>query len=94
MTGLQFYLMSWTGQHVLKDLRMNVFKHLHELSLSYYAENEAGAVMSRITNDIDTLQQAHQLCAGAGAERPAADRLDRHHDAAAAACPTRWSAWR
>ena len=58
MSGLLFYVMSWTGQHVLKDLRINVFKHLHALSLSYYAEHESGAVMSRITNDMDTLQQA------------------------------------
>lgn len=58
MNGLQFYLMTWTGQHVLRDLRVRVFQHLHRLSLSYYAENEAGAVMSRITNDMDTLQQA------------------------------------
>ncbi|MCU0501551.1 MAG: ABC transporter ATP-binding protein/permease [Anaerolineae bacterium] len=58
MTGLQFYLMTWTGQHVLKGLRVSVFQHLHKLSLSYYAENEAGSVMSRVTNDIDTLQQA------------------------------------
>jgi ATP-binding cassette subfamily B protein len=58
MHGLMFYLMAWVGQHVLKDLRVRVFRHLHTLSLSYYAENEAGAVMSRITNDMDTIQQA------------------------------------
>ncbi len=58
MSGLQFYLMAWTGQHVLKNLRVEVFRHLHRLSLGYYAENEAGNVMSRITNDMDTLQQA------------------------------------
>ncbi len=58
MSGLMFYLMAWTGQHVLKDLRVRVFAHLHTLPLSYYAENEAGAVMSRITNDMDTIQQA------------------------------------
>ncbi|MFZ5915631.1 MAG: ABC transporter ATP-binding protein [Chloroflexota bacterium] len=58
MSGLQFYLMSWAGQHVLKGIRVSVFEHLHRLSLSYYAENEAGNVMSRITNDMDTLQQA------------------------------------
>ena len=58
MNGLVFYLMAWAGQHVLRDLRVKVFQHLHRLSLSYYAENEAGAVMSRITNDMDTIQQA------------------------------------
>lgn len=55
--GLQFFLMTWTGQHVLKRLRVEIFEHLHRLSLSFYAENEAGNVMSRITNDTDTLQQ-------------------------------------
>ncbi len=55
--GLQFYLMTWTGQHVLKRLRVEIFEHVHRLSLSFYAENEAGNVMSRITNDTDTLQQ-------------------------------------
>ena len=56
--GLQFYAMTWTGQHVLRNLRVQVFQHLHKLSLSYYSENESGSVMSRITNDMDTLQQA------------------------------------
>ena len=56
MGGLQFYLMTYAGQHVLKSLRVKVFNHLHELSLNYYAEHEAGNVMSRITNDMDTLQ--------------------------------------
>lgn len=56
LSGGQFYLMTWTGQSVLKKLRVEVFKHLHRLSLNFYAENEAGNVMSRITNDMETLQ--------------------------------------
>jgi ATP-binding cassette subfamily B multidrug efflux pump len=58
LTGLQFFLMSWSGQHVLRQLRVRVFEHVHRLTLGYYAENEAGNVMSRITNDTDTIQQA------------------------------------
>jgi ATP-binding cassette subfamily B protein len=58
MSGLMFYLMTWSGQHVLKNLRVQVFEQLHRLSLSYYAENDAGNIMSRITNDMDTIQQA------------------------------------
>jgi ATP-binding cassette, subfamily B, multidrug efflux pump len=58
MSGLMFYCMTWSGQHVLRNLRVQVFRHLHTLSLSYYAEHEAGSVMSRITNDMDTIQQA------------------------------------
>ena len=58
ISGLQFFLMSWAGNHVLRNLRETVFAHIHRLSLGYYAKNEAGDVMSRITNDMDTLQQA------------------------------------
>jgi ATP-binding cassette subfamily B protein len=57
-TGLTFYSMAWSGQHVLKALRVAVFNHLHRLSLGYYAENEAGNLMSRITNDTSTIEQA------------------------------------
>jgi ATP-binding cassette subfamily B multidrug efflux pump len=56
--GLQFYLMGWTGQHVLRHLRVELFRHLHRLSLGYYSRNEVGGVMSRITNDLETLAQA------------------------------------
>ncbi|HET6343955.1 MAG TPA: ABC transporter ATP-binding protein, partial [Myxococcota bacterium] len=55
---LQFFLMTWAGQRVLRALRTQLFRHLHRLSLGYFARNEAGGVMSRITNDIDTMQQA------------------------------------
>lgn len=58
LTGLTFFLMSWVGQHVLTELRIQVFERLHALSLSYYAEHEVGDLMSRITNDTETIQQA------------------------------------
>jgi ATP-binding cassette, subfamily B, multidrug efflux pump len=58
LTGLQFYSMTWTGQRVLRQLRVDVFKHLHRLSMSYHVEHEAGDLMSRITNDTETIQQA------------------------------------
>lgn len=58
VTGSLFFSMSWTGQHVLRELRLDVFHHLHDLSLSYYAEHEAGDLMSRITNDTSAIEQA------------------------------------
>src|SRR3989338_8319339 len=58
LTGLTFFAMSWTGQHVLRALRAEIFQHLHALPLSYYAEHEAGDLMSRITNDTETIQPA------------------------------------
>jgi ATP-binding cassette, subfamily B, multidrug efflux pump len=58
LTGLQFFLMTYAGQNVLRTLRNEVFAHIHRLSLGYYSTHEAGDVMSRITNDADTVQQA------------------------------------
>ena len=56
-SGLMFYLMSWAGNHVLRDLQAMVFAHIHKLPLGYFTKHDAGDVMSRFTNDIDTLQQ-------------------------------------
>ena len=58
LTGATFFAMAWTGQHVLRSLRVEVFGKLHSLSLSYYAEHEAGDLMSRITNDTSAIEQA------------------------------------
>jgi ATP-binding cassette subfamily B protein len=58
LTGTTFFTMAWTGQHVLRALRVEVFEQLHRLSLSYYSEHEAGDLMSRITNDTSAIEQA------------------------------------
>ena len=55
--GIQFFLMSWAGYSALRDMRADVFQHVHRLSLGYFSRHEVGDVMSRFTNDIDTLQQ-------------------------------------
>ncbi len=55
--GLMFFGMSWTGQNVLRAVRVRLFAHLHRLSLGFYTRNETGDLMSRITNDTDTIQQ-------------------------------------
>ena len=58
LTGLTFFTMGYAGQQVLRAMRLDVFQHLHRLSLSYYAEHEAGDLMSRISSDSETIQQA------------------------------------
>jgi ATP-binding cassette subfamily B protein len=58
LTGATFFIMAWTGQHVLRALRVEVFEQLHRLSLSYYSVHEAGDLMSRITNDTSAIEQA------------------------------------
>lgn len=56
--GAMFFLMGWTGQRVLRQLQVVLFEHLHRLTLSFYSNHESGDLMSRITNDISTIQQA------------------------------------
>ncbi len=55
--GLMFFAMSWAGQHVLRTLRVQLFRHLHRLSLGFYTRNDAGDLMSRITNDTSVIEQ-------------------------------------
>lgn len=55
--GLTFLAMTWAAQHVIRQLRLQVFEKLHSLSLSYYSEHTAGDLMSRITNDTSALEQ-------------------------------------
>lgn len=57
LNGVAFYAMGWTGQHVLMRIRKDLFRQIHRLSLGYYARNEAGNIMSRVTSDTDTIQQ-------------------------------------
>lgn len=58
LTGAMFYLMTYAGQNVLRQMRLDVFQHIQRLSIGYYTKHEAGDVMSRITNDADSIQQA------------------------------------
>jgi len=58
LQGVAFYAMNWSGQHALLRMREDLFAQIHRLSLGYYARNEAGNIMSRITSDTDTIQQA------------------------------------
>ncbi len=58
LNGFMFYAMTWAGQRVLRAMRTDLFRHFHRLSMGYYAQHEAGDLMSRITNDTETIGQA------------------------------------
>ena len=58
LQGLSFYAMNWSGQRALRAIREDLFRQIHRLSLGFYTRNEAGNVMSRVTSDTDTIQQA------------------------------------
>jgi ATP-binding cassette subfamily B protein len=53
----QTYFTGWTGERMLADLRNHLFRHLQRLSLGFYERNRAGALVSRITNDVEALDQ-------------------------------------
>src|SRR4051812_13089690 len=53
----QTYLTGWTGERMLADLRNHLFRHLQRLSLGFYERNRAGVLISRITNDVEALDQ-------------------------------------
>ncbi len=56
-SGANTYLTGWTGERVLADLRNALFAHLERLSLGFYERNRAGVIISRITNDVEALDQ-------------------------------------
>jgi ATP-binding cassette subfamily B protein len=56
-TYAQTYLVEWVGQRALQDLRLQIFTHLQRLSIGFYSRNKAGVVISRLTNDVEALDQ-------------------------------------
>jgi ABC-type multidrug transport system fused ATPase/permease subunit len=56
-TYVQTYLISWVGQRALQDLRLQLFEHLQRLSIGFYSRNKAGVLISRLTNDVQALDQ-------------------------------------
>ena len=53
----QTYLVGWVGQRVLQDLRLRIFEHLQSLSVGFYSRRQAGVIISRLTNDVQALDQ-------------------------------------
>jgi ATP-binding cassette subfamily B protein len=56
-TYVQTFLINWVGQRALQDLRVEVFQHLQRLSVGFYSRNKAGVLISRLTNDVQALDQ-------------------------------------
>jgi ABC-type multidrug transport system fused ATPase/permease subunit len=56
-SSLQTYLVGWVGQRALQDLRVRVFGHLQTLSIGFHSRRRAGVLVSRLTNDVQALDQ-------------------------------------
>jgi ATP-binding cassette subfamily B protein len=50
-------LTSYIGQRVMYDLRMQIFGHLQRLSIGYFDRNPVGRLMTRVTSDVETLNE-------------------------------------
>ena len=57
MSYVQTYLTGWVGERILADLRNHLFDHLQDLSLGFYERNRAGVIISRLTNDVEAIDQ-------------------------------------
>jgi ATP-binding cassette, subfamily B, multidrug efflux pump len=56
--AISAWLMSSVSQRALKQLRKDLFTHLQTLPIAFFDSNPAGELMSRLTNDIDAINQA------------------------------------
>ena len=53
----QTWLTSLLGQRVMRDLRMEIFRHLQRLSVTYFDRNPVGRLITRVTSDVETLNE-------------------------------------
>ena len=63
MFGFEYgmvYILNVLGQRAMRDLRMQIFDHVQSLSLSFFDKNPVGRLVTRITNDVEVL---NELCA-------------------------------
>jgi len=54
---LQSYVMGMVGQRAMRDLRLNIFRHLASLTPSYYDTRPVGQVLTRVTQDVSVLNE-------------------------------------
>jgi ATP-binding cassette, subfamily B, multidrug efflux pump len=54
---LETYLLQWTGQHIMFDLRSQIYGHLQRLDVAFYDKHPVGRLMTRVTSDVDALNE-------------------------------------
>ena len=57
LSYVQTWLTSLLGQRVMRDIRMQIFEHLQRLSVSFFDRNPAGRLITRVTSDVETLNE-------------------------------------
>ena len=52
------YLLRWTGERIVADLRVNLYRHLHTLGLGFFSGQRVGDLSSRLNNDVAAVRSA------------------------------------
>ncbi|MGB0880015.1 MAG: ABC transporter ATP-binding protein [Polaribacter sp.] len=55
---LQFafiYFANWVGQHIIRDIRAKIFRHILQFKMSYFDTNSVGKLVTRVVSDIETI---------------------------------------
>jgi len=59
---IQTYLMQWTGQKLMFDLRREIFRHMQRMHIGFFDENAVGRLVTRITSDVDAINEMFTAC--------------------------------
>jgi ATP-binding cassette subfamily B protein len=54
---VQIYTMSWVGQRVMFDLRVQIFRQIQRMDVSFFDKNPVGRLMTRLTSDVEVLNE-------------------------------------
>ncbi len=54
---VQTYLMQWTGQKIMFDLRSQIFRHIQRMHVAFFDRNPVGRLVTRVTSDVDALNE-------------------------------------
>src|SRR6201990_285431 len=54
---VQTYLMQWTGQKIMFDLRSQIFRHIQQMSVGFFDRTPVGKLVTRVTSDVDALNE-------------------------------------
>ncbi|MGB6608897.1 MAG: ABC transporter ATP-binding protein, partial [Acidobacteriaceae bacterium] len=57
LEALQTWLMQWTGQKVMFDLRSQIFRHMQRMHIGFFDRNPVGRLVTRLTTDVDALNE-------------------------------------
>jgi ATP-binding cassette subfamily B multidrug efflux pump len=54
---IQVYLMQWTGQKVMFDLRRDIFRHMQRMHIGFFDQHAVGRLVTRLTSDVDAINE-------------------------------------